>query len=168
MLLVGLVSQILCLCSFCLLALPLSEHRTRAAFVLVLKADKSSLTLLLPCSQSGKLNMDAAAAKPKEDGFSGRRLPCIGGAFDHKALATSGLLVKKLLATDGLLAFVGSTLVKEALGGTLVKNLLTMSGLLSLTSSSLVKKALAGHCLLVMVFILPQTVQLSMALLQWQ
>jgi hypothetical protein len=111
-----------------------------------------------PFSPSGKLNMEAVAEKPKEDGCTSCHSLCVGGAFVHKALATSGLLVKKLLAVGSLLAFVGSTLVKEALGGTLVKKLLMTCGLLSLTSRFLVGKALGGRCLLAMVLILPQFV----------
>jgi hypothetical protein len=39
-----------------------------AAFLLVLQADKSGLMLLLPCSFSGKADLEAEVAKPKEDG----------------------------------------------------------------------------------------------------
>jgi hypothetical protein len=46
--------------------LPFVRHcRTRAAFLLVLQAGKSGLTLLLPCSLLGEADLEVAAAKPK-------------------------------------------------------------------------------------------------------
>jgi hypothetical protein len=88
---------------------------TRAAFLLVSQAGESGLTLLPPCSLSGEADLEAVAAKPKEDGCCGRRPSCLGGTCVQKALATKGLLVKKLLTMGGLLAFVGGSLVEESL-----------------------------------------------------
>ncbi len=62
---------------------------------------------------------------------------------------TCSLLVQKLLATGGLLAFIGGTLVEE---------LLATIGLLALTSGFLVKMALGGRRLEVMALVLPQFV----------
>ncbi len=53
------------------------------------------------------------------------------------------------MTTDGLLAFVGGTLVKESLA---------TIGLLALTSDFLVEMALAGCCLEAMALVLPQVV----------
>jgi hypothetical protein len=101
--------------------------------------------LLLPRSLAGKPDVEAAAAKPQEDGAGCPHLSCKSSAFSHeatssllveKALTTCSLLVKKPLTTGGLLAFVGSTLIKE---------LLAMIGLLALTSGFLVEMALVGR-----------------------
>ncbi len=140
-----------------------------------MQACESGLTLLPLCSLLGKVDLEAAAAKPKENGCCGRRPSCLGGACIQKALATSGLLVKKQLTTGGLLAFVGgslvedsltmggllafvgSTLVKESLatigllafvGGTLVEESLATIGLLAFVGGTLIKEALAMSCLL--------------------
>jgi hypothetical protein len=59
------------------------------------------------------------------------------------------LLIEKPLTTDGLLAFVGGTLVKE---------LLVPISLLALTSGFLVKMALAGCRLEAIALVLPQFV----------
>jgi hypothetical protein len=76
--------------------------------------------------------------------------------------------------TDGLLEFVGSTLIKELLatigllvfvGGTLVKELFAMSCLLLFVSSLLVNMALAGRCLEAVVLVLPQGVNRSLPIL---
>ncbi len=156
----------------------------RVAFLLVLQAGKSSLTLLLPCSLLGKADLEAAEAKPKEDGCYGCCPLCLGSACIQKALATSllvkkplmmggflafvgGSLVEELLTTGGLLAFVGSTLVEELLamigllafvGGTLIKEALAMSYLLLFASSLLINMALAGRRLEARALILPQFV----------
>jgi hypothetical protein len=98
----------------------------------------------------GKSDSEAAVAKPNEDGFNGCHPLCLGISFDDKALATSGLLVEKLLTTGSLLAFVGGTLVKETLA---------TSSLLAVVSSALVKKAVASRCLLVGALILPQVIR---------
>ncbi len=112
--------------------------------------------LLSPQSLAGKLDVEAAVAKPLEDGLGGRHPSCkssvlghtaMSGLFVKKALTTCSLLVEKPLTTGGLLAFVGSTLVKESLG---------MIGLLALMSSFLVKMALVGRRLEAMVLVLPQ------------
>ncbi len=47
-----------------------------------------------------------------------------------------GLLVEKTLVMGSLLAFVGGTLVKEALSGMLVKKVLAMSSLLFFVSGT--------------------------------
>jgi hypothetical protein len=81
--------------------------------MLILQAGKSGISMLPLFSHLGQLNIEAVAAKPKEDGCSSRHLLCIGGAFAHKLLAVSGLHFEKALAMGSLLAFVGGTLVKE-------------------------------------------------------
>jgi hypothetical protein len=140
------------------LSSPFVRHcRACAAFLLVSQAGESGLKLLPPCSLSGEADLEAAAAKPKEDCCCGRRLSCLGSACIQKALATSSLLVKKLLTTGGLLAFIGGSLIEESLvtigllafvGGTLVEELLAMIGLLAFVGSTLVEEALAMSCLL--------------------
>ncbi len=90
-----------------------------------------------------------AVAKPKEDGCCGRRPSCLGGVCVDKALATSSLLVKKLLMMGGLLAFIGGTLVEESL---------PMIGLLAVVSSAFVDEALVGLCLVAGIFFHPQGV----------
>ncbi len=109
--------------------------------------------------------MEAAAEKPQEDSLGCPHLSCKSKAFGHKAtssllvekaLMTCSLLVKKPLTTDGLLAFVGSTLVKE---------LLAMIGLLVMTSGFLIKMALAGCRLEAMALILPQVVDCTLPIL---
>ncbi len=77
---------------------------------------------------------------------------CKSRAFGHKA--TSGLFVEKALTTcsllaGSLLAFVGSTLVEEALA---------VSALLLFPSSLLVKMAMAGRCLEAIALVLPHGV----------
>ncbi len=66
-----------------------------------------------------------------------------------------GTLVKELLATIGLLAFIGTTFVKKALSGT---SSLLAGGLLALVGGTLVKKALAGCRLEAVALVLPQFV----------
>ncbi len=85
-------------------------------------------------------------------------------------------LVKELLATIGLLAFVGGTLVKKLLamigllvfvGGTLVKEALVMSCLLLFASSLLISMALAGRCPLeAVVLVLPQGIDHALPILE--
>jgi hypothetical protein len=115
--------------------------------MLVLQACESGLTFLLPCSCPGKADLEAAVAKPKEDGCCGCHLLCLGGACVEKASATSGLLIKKPLTMGGLLAFVGGTLIEEV-----------TIGLLAVVSSTFVEEALVGHGLMAIVFVLPQFV----------
>ncbi len=69
--------------------------------------------MLLPCSCPGKADLEAVIAKPKDDGCCGCHLLCLGSACIEKALATSVLLIKKLLMMGGLLAFVSGTLVRR-------------------------------------------------------
>jgi hypothetical protein len=114
----------------------------RAAVLLVLQTCKSSLALLSLQSLAGKLDVEAAAAKPQEDSSGCRHLSSKSSAFGYKAtssllvekaLKTCSLLVKKPSATDGLLAFVGGMLVKESLA---------TIGLLALTGCHLEAMAL--------------------------
>ncbi len=99
-LLVSLVGYGLCLHGGRLLTLLLRLQRTSAAFLLVMQARKSTLTLLSPRGLASKLGMGASTANPQEDDSGCRRLSCMGSA-----LATSGLLVEDALATHSLLAF---------------------------------------------------------------
>jgi hypothetical protein len=78
------------------------------------------------------------------------------------------------LTTDGLLAFVGGTLVKELLamigllafvGSTLVEELLAMSCLLLFASSLLVNMVLAGRRLEAVALVLPQGIDLPLPIL---
>ncbi len=98
--------------------------------------------------------MEAAAAKSQEDGSGCRHLSCKSSAFGHKA--TSSLLVDKALTTCSLLA--GSLLA--FVGGTLVEEALAVSGLLFFASSLLVEMALAGRRLEATVLNLPKGVDL--------
>ncbi len=103
--------------------------------------------------------MEAAAAKPQEDGLGCRHLSCKSSTFSHKA--TSSLLLEKALTmcsllAGSLLAFVGGTLVKEALA---------VSGHLFFASSFLVEMALAGRRLEAVVPVLPQFVNPSRPIL---
>jgi hypothetical protein len=67
-----------------------------------------------------------------------------------------GTLVKELLATIGLLAFIDSPLVKE---------LLVMSCLLLFLSSLLINMALAGRRLEAVALVLPQSVDCPLPIL---
>jgi hypothetical protein len=117
-LLIGLIGQRFLPCGRRLL-LPFFRHYcARTTFLLVLQAGKSGITLLPPCSHSGKADLEAVAVKPKEDGCWDRRRLCLGSAFIKKALVTSGFLM-----------FVRSTLVEETLDGMLVEKLLATSSL---------------------------------------
>jgi hypothetical protein len=174
MFLIGLISQHFLPCGRCL-SLPFVCHcRACAAFLLVSQVGKSGLTLLPPCSLSGEADLEAAAAKPKEDGCCSRRPSCLGGGCVQKALATSGLLVKKPLTTGGLLAFVSASLIKESLatigllafvGSTLVKEALAMCCLLLFASSLLINMALAGCRLEGVALVLPQGVDRPLPIL---
>jgi hypothetical protein len=136
----------------------LRERRAQAAVLLILQTCKSGLALLSPQSLVGEPDVEAVVAKPQEDGAGCPHLSCKSSAFGHearssllveKALTTCSLLVEKPLMTDGLLAFVGGTLVKESLA---------TIGLLALTSSFLVEMALVGCRLEAMALIDPQGV----------
>jgi hypothetical protein len=103
---------------------------------------ESHLALLSPQSLAGKPDVEAATAKPQKDGLGCRHLSCKSSAFGHKA--TSSLLIEKALTmcsllAGSLLAFVGGTLVKEALA---------VSGLLFVASSLLLEMALTMCSLL--------------------
>ncbi len=102
--LVSLISYGLCSRGGHLLTLLLCLQRATAAFLLVLQASKSSLTLLLPQGLASKPGVEASTAKPQEDDLGCRRLSCVGSA-----LATSGLLVEDALAMHSLLVFEGSS-----------------------------------------------------------
>ncbi len=101
--LVSLVGYGLCSRGGRLLTLLPRLQCASAAFLLVLQAGKSSLTLLSPQGLASKPGMEASMAKPQEDDLGCCRLSCIGST-----LATSGLLVEDALATHSLLAFKGS------------------------------------------------------------
>jgi hypothetical protein len=140
------------------LSLPFVRHcHARAAFLLVLQAGKSGLTLLLPQSLASKLGMEALTAKPHEDDLGCRRLLCVGSA-----LATCGLLVEDALATHSLLAFKGSSFVKKALSGA---SGLLADGLLAFVGGTLVKKALVGCRLEAVALVLPQFVNRPLPIL---
>jgi hypothetical protein len=120
---------------------------------------KSGLALLSRQSLAGKLDVEAAAAKPQEDGWSCRHLSRKSSAFGHKA--TSSLLLEKALTmcsllAGSLLAFVGGMLIEEALA---------VSGLLFFASSFLVKMALAGRRLEAVALVLPQFVDCPLPIL---
>jgi hypothetical protein len=121
--------------------------------------------LLSSRSLAGKPDVEAAAAKPQEDGAGCPHLSCKSSVFGHKAtssllvekaLMTCSLLVEKPLTTDGLLSFIGSTLVKESL---------VTIDLLALTSGFLVEMALAGCRLEAMALVLPQGVDRPLPIL---
>jgi hypothetical protein len=79
----------------------LGECRTPAAVLLVAQACEGGLTLLVPRSLADEPDVEAAAAKPQEDGSGCRHLSCMSSAFGHEA--TSSLLVKKALTMCSLL-----------------------------------------------------------------
>jgi hypothetical protein len=110
--LVSLISYGLCSRSGNLLTLFLRLQRASAAFLLVLQAGKSGLTLLSPQGLASEPGVKALMAKPQEDDLGCRCLSCVGNA-----LATSSLLVEDALATHSLLAFEGSSFVKKAFSG---------------------------------------------------
>jgi hypothetical protein len=149
-LLVSLVGYGLCSRGGHLLTLFLQLQRTSAAFLLVLQAGKSGLTLLSPRGLASKPGVEALTAKPQEDDLGCFHLSCLGSA-----LATSGLLVEDALATHSLLAFKGSLFVKKALSGA---SSLLVGGLLVFVGGTLVKKALAGYRLKAVALVLPQFV----------
>jgi hypothetical protein len=136
----------------------LRERRAQAAVLLVSQTCKSGLALLSLRSLAGEPDVEVAAAKPQEDSLGCCHLLCKSSVFGHKAtssllvekaLTTCSLLIKKPLTMDGLLVFVGGTLVKESLA---------RIGLLVLTSSFLVEMALVGCHLEGMALVLPQVV----------
>ncbi len=138
----------LCLRGGRLLTLFLRLQRASAAFLLVLRAGKSSLTLLFPQGLASKPGVKVSTAKPQEDDLGCRCLSCMGSAS-----ATSGLLVEDALATHSLLAFKGSSFVKKALSSA---SSLLAGGLLAFMGSTLVKKALVGCRLEAVALVLPQ------------
>ncbi len=82
---VSLVGYGLCSRGVHLLTLLLCLQCTHAAFVLVLLAGKSGLTLLLPRGLASEPGVEASTAKPQEDGTGGRHLPCKSEVFSRKA-----------------------------------------------------------------------------------
>jgi hypothetical protein len=155
--LVSLVGYGLCLRSGRLLTLFLRLQCASAAFLLVLQAGKSGLTLLSPQGLASELGVEASTAKPQEDDLGCRCLSCVGSA-----LATSGLLVEDALATHSLLAFEGSSFVKKALSGA---SSLLAGGLLAFVGGTLVKKALAGCRLQAVALVLPQFIDRPLPIL---
>jgi hypothetical protein len=140
------------------LSLPFIRHcRSCAAFLLVLQAVESGLTLLLPQSLASEPGVETLMAKPQEDDSGCRRLSCVGST-----LATSSLLVEDALATHSLLAFECSLFIKKALSGA---SSLLAGGLLAFVGGTLVKKALAGCCLEAVAFVLPQFVNRPLPIL---
>jgi hypothetical protein len=136
----------------------LGECRTPAAVLLVAQACKGGLTLLPPQSLADKPDVEAAAAKPQEDGAGGRPFLCLGSAFGRPLVlgdapgkeafgekqpsllaGTSGLLIKELLAAGSLLAGVSSSSLLVGASG---------SSLLAGTSGMLVEELLAAGSLL--------------------
>ncbi len=93
----------------------------------------------------GKADVEAATVKPKEDGCCSRCLSCLGNTCIN-TLATSGLLIEKLLMIGSLLAFIDDMLVEEALA---------TIGLLVVVSGAFVEEALASRCLVVGAFFHP-------------
>ncbi len=173
--LVSLVGYGLCLHGGCLLTLLLGLQCANAAFLLVLQAGKSGLTLLSPQGLVSKPGVEVSTMKPQEDDLGCRHLSCVG-----RALATNGLLVEDALATNSLLAFEGILFVKKALsgassllaggllafvGGTFVEESLVTIGLLALTSGFLIEMALVGCRLEVMALILPQFIDRPLPIL---
>jgi hypothetical protein len=129
--LVSLIGYSLCLPGGRLLTLLLRLQRASAAFLLVLQAGMSSLTLLWPQGLASKPGVEASMAKQQEDDSGCRCLLCMGGV-----LATSSLLVEDALATHSLLVFEGSLEVKKALSGA---SSLLVGGLLAFVGGMLVK-----------------------------
>ncbi len=163
--LVSLVGRSLCSCCSCQSTLLLRERHAQAAVLLISQTCESALALLLLQSLAGEPDMEAAAAKPYEDGLGCHHLPCKSSTFGHKATSglvvekvstTCSLLVEKPLMTGGLLVFVGGMLFNE---------LLATIGFLALTSGFLVKMALAGGRLEEMALVLPQSVDCPLPIL---
>jgi hypothetical protein len=155
--LVSLVGYGLCLRDGRLLTLFLCLQHASAAFLLVLQAGKSGLTLLSPRGLASKPGVEALTAKPQEDGSGCCHLWCLGST-----LATSSLLIEDALATHSLLAFEGSLFIKKALSGA---SSLLEGGLLAFVGGTLVKKALVGFCLEAVVLVLPQFVDRPLPIL---
>jgi hypothetical protein len=137
-----------------LLTLLLRLQRASAAFLLVLQAGKSGLTLLSPRGLERKPGVEASMVKPWEDDLGCCHLLCMGSA-----LATSGLLIEDVLATHSLLVFEGSS---KALSGA---SSLLAGGLLAFVGGTLVKKALGGCRLEVVVLVLSQFVDRTLPIL---
>jgi hypothetical protein len=142
--LISLIGQRFLPCGRRLLLLLVSHGRKQAALLLVSQAGESGLTLLSTQSLASKPGMEASTAKPQEDDLGCRRLSCVGST-----LATSGLLVEDALATHSLLVLEGSS---KALSGA---SSLLAGGLLAFVGSTLIKKALAGCHLEAVALMLP-------------
>jgi hypothetical protein len=78
--LVSLIGDGLCLHGSLLSTVLHRLQRTRAAFLLVLHADKCGLMLLSPQGLASELGKEASAAEPQEDDSGGLHLPCLSGA----------------------------------------------------------------------------------------
>jgi hypothetical protein len=139
----------------------LGKCRTPAAVLLVAQACKGGLTLLAPRSLADEPDVEAAVAKPQEDGAGGRLFSCLGSAFGQPLVhgdtpgkealgkkqpsllaGTSGLLVKELLAAGSLLAGTSGFLLL------LVEELLATGSLLAGASSSSLLAGASGSSLL--------------------
>jgi hypothetical protein len=132
-----------------------------AAVLLIAQACKGGLTLLVPQSLADELDVEAAAAKPQEDGAGGRPFSCLGSAFGQPLVlgnapgkevfgkkqpsllaGTSGLLIKKLLAAGSLLAGMSGFLLL------LAEKLLAAGSLLASANSSSLLVGASGSSLL--------------------
>jgi hypothetical protein len=132
-----------------------------AEVLLVAQAWEGGLTLLAPQSLANKPNVEAVAAKPKEDGAGGRPFSCLGSAFGPPLVfgnapgkeafgkkqpsllaGTSGLLIEELLVAGSLLAGTSGFLLL------LIKELLAAGSLLAGASSSSLLAGASGSSLL--------------------
>ncbi len=101
-----LIGQCLRTCRGSRKTLLLSQRCSLRAFLLVSQTSESGLTELSPGGLAGESDVEAAAAKPQEDGSGGRSA---GGLL----AGASSLLGKELLATSCLLSSASGLLVKE-------------------------------------------------------
>jgi hypothetical protein len=67
------------------------EGRTRATVILVSQACKVGLMLQAPRSLAGEPDVEAAAAKPQEDGSGGRPFLFLGAAFGQTSVRVNAL-----------------------------------------------------------------------------
>ncbi len=126
-----------------------------------MQACKGGLTLLAPRSLADEPDVEAAAAKPQDDGAGSRPFSCLGSAFGRPLVlgdalgkeafgkkqpsllaGTSGLLVKELLAAGSLLAGTSGFLLL------LLEELLVAGSLLAGASSSSLLAGASGSSLL--------------------
>jgi hypothetical protein len=159
----SLVDCGLCARGGCLSTLFLCKCHTPAAVLLVAQAQacKGGLTLLAPQSLADEPDVEAAAAKPQEDGAGGRPFLCLGSTFGRPLVlgnapgkeafgkkqpsllaGTNGLLVEELLVASSLLADMSGFLLL------LVEELLAVGSLLAGTSISSLLAGTSGSSLL--------------------